>query len=367
MTVIVHDRAARRQGFARQTFAERYPRILQRTLTQDSDADVVAAIGSLSRFVAGEEALTIPAGLNDATWQALYEAHEGLRASEIDFLTLEFLVFHEILLAHRYSERQQDPFATDKNLDLDAILPAYAQAFERLSDLESAFMVSLLGNAHDASQLHIKSDGRVLDLDPLPETVDCDVVDIVCDNAGHEFLSDLVLAAYLVRQTNSKIRLHVKATPWFVSDVTMHDALGVFEALQTAPTRLTAFGTTLLDGRASDRLKILDGPLWTRPINYGEGNLVEALGNRDSMVIVKGDLNYRRCIGDISTDIFTPWQSLPYLPDVDVLSLRSVKSHCWAGVEADKFPPDLDGENFPMDGALFGAQAIPARETLPPA
>lgn len=365
--MIIHDRAERRLRFAHKTFSERYPRILQRTLREDSDADLVAAIGSLSRFIAGETPLNIPRGLEDATWQALYQAHEGSRATEIDFLTLEYLVFHEILLAHRYFEQWQDPFASDKRLDLGAALPTYARAFDGLTDLKSALMVSLLGNAHDASQLNINSDGRVLDLDPLPGAVDREFVDIICDNAGHEYLSDLVLAAYLLRTTNSVVRLHVKAMPWFVSDATMSDALGVFEALETAPIRATELGTALLQGRESGRLEFLDGPQWTRPINYGEGNLVEALGSPHSMVIVKGDLNYRRCIGDASTDIFTPWQSLPYLPDVDVLSLRSVKSHCWAGVDSDKFPPDLDGENFPMDGALFCAQAIPSRETRTPA
>jgi hypothetical protein len=360
VTALLHDRAARRQGFGQQTLAERYPRILQRTLNENSDADVVEAIASLAGFVAGETPLGVPAGIDDSTWQALYQANEGARAPEIDFLDLEYLVFHQILLAHRYFERFDDPFALDKRLDLDKTLPAYAATFDRLTDLGSAFKVSLLGNAHDASQLDIKSNGRVLDLDMPPNAIERDVVDIICDNAGHEFLSDLVLAAHILRTTTSKVRLHVKAMPWFVSDVTFRDALTVFDALGSAPVHHSAFGSALLEGREDHRLDLIDRPHWTRPISFGEGHLTDALGTSDSFVIVKGDLNYRRCIADVSTDIFTPWQSLPYRPDVPVLSLRSVKSHCWAGVPRKSWPADLDAVTFPMDGTYFCIQSIEA-------
>lgn len=360
MTSIRHDREARRQAFRSQTLADRYPRILQGTLTVSSDASVVEAINSLADFIAGDTPLSIPKKLDDPTWLDLYQRHEGLRATEIDFLVLEYLVFHQILLAHRYFERWVDPFAADKRLDLDSALPGYASVFDVLPDLGSAFMVSLLGNAHDASQLQIKSNGRVLDLDPLPMSVDRDVVDIVCDNAGHEFLADLVLAAYVLQTTGSKIRLHVKAIPWFVSDVTLADAMSVFEAIESSHIRNSTLGSVLCQGRESQRLETLARPHWTRPINFGEGHLAEALGTGDSMVIVKGDLNYRRCLADVSTNIFKPWRELPYRPDIPVMSLRSVKSHCWAGVPPNRWPSDLDEDCFPMDGALFCTQTIAA-------
>ncbi|XP_063370348.1 uncharacterized protein LOC134658625 [Cydia amplana] len=48
--------------------------------------------------------------------------------------------------------------------------------------------------------------------------------DIVCDNAGFELFADLCLATWLVEQKIvQKIRFYVKKIPWFVSDVTPKD------------------------------------------------------------------------------------------------------------------------------------------------
>ena len=358
MKLIPDERPARREDYRRQSFAERYPRILQGTLLECSDSAVVKSVSSLASFIAGDICLNVPSGLKDSSWQQLYESAEGFYATEIDFLKLEYLIFHQILLAHRYFERLEDPFAGDKRLDVTSAFAQYANILNGLSDLESAFKVSLRGNAHDASQVRIATSGTLLDFDPWPTCIDREVVDIICDNAGHEFLSDLVLAAYILQTTNSKVRLHVKAMPWFVSDVTLTDAIGVFDAIETSQIRRSNFGSLLSEARESQRLQVLDHPQWTRPINFGEGHLIDALRTRGSMVIAKGDLNYRRCLADVSTEIFKPWQELSYRPDVAVMSLRSVKSHCLAGVPRKAWPRDLDEDRFPMDGTLFCFQSI---------
>lgn len=48
--------------------------------------------------------------------------------------------------------------------------------------------------------------------------------DIVLDNVGYEFFTDLCLADYIVSTNLSKIvRIYVKSIPWFISDVMTHD------------------------------------------------------------------------------------------------------------------------------------------------
>jgi hypothetical protein len=356
-----YDRATRRDGFRAHSLEVRYPRLLARTVAGSVDSTKSREIDALQDFVAGRTRLRIPPMISDPVWSDIYARHEGVHASDIDFLDLEYLVFHQILLAHRYWDDHTDPFAADKHIDFKHVLPAYAQTFDRLDDLQSALSASLMGNAHDASQLTIKTDGHMLAFDALPATVALGGVDIVCDNAGHEFLSDLLLAAYLLKNWPGVVRLHVKPMPWFVSDATIADAEASLNALAVSPAADQAFGRTLLDARKVGRLKFLTHPHWTRPVNFGEGHLIEALGHDDGLVIVKGDLNYRRCLADISTDIFTPWDELPHLPDVPVLSLRSVKSHCWAGVPRDQWPSGLADAHFPMDGSIFCTQHIPAR------
>lgn len=50
------------------------------------------------------------------------------------------------------------------------------------------------------------------------------IVEIVNDNAGFEFYTDLLLAEYMIdKQLATKVRFSVKPIPWFVSDVTPKD------------------------------------------------------------------------------------------------------------------------------------------------
>ncbi|KAI4749836.1 hypothetical protein E4T52_17346 [Aureobasidium sp. EXF-3400] len=58
-------------------------------------------------------------------------------------------------------------------------------------------------------------------------------IDIVLDNAGFEFFTDVVYAAYLLRSGIAQcIKFHVKDIPWFVSDVTPDDVDSLFQHLE---------------------------------------------------------------------------------------------------------------------------------------
>lgn len=50
------------------------------------------------------------------------------------------------------------------------------------------------------------------------------IVEIVNDNAGFEFFTDLIVADFLIEHNLANtVRFSVKAIPWFVSDVTPND------------------------------------------------------------------------------------------------------------------------------------------------
>lgn len=50
------------------------------------------------------------------------------------------------------------------------------------------------------------------------------IIDIVNDNSGYELFTDLIIADFLIsNRLAKKIRFHVKAIPWFISDVTEND------------------------------------------------------------------------------------------------------------------------------------------------
>jgi hypothetical protein len=75
--------------------------------------------------------------------------------------------------------------------------------------------------------------------------------------------------------------------------------------------------------------------------------------------VLKGDLNFRRAVGDVAVEIETPFEKLAVLPAAPMLSLRSIKSYCVAGVT--DWPTGLSRTHFPMDGSILAVQRIPTR------
>ncbi|KAG8999813.1 hypothetical protein FRB94_005901 [Tulasnella sp. JGI-2019a] len=70
-------------------------------------------------------------------------------------------------------------------------------------------------------------------------------LDIVLDNAGFEYFTDLILADFLVTHTPffGSVTFHSKDIPWFVSDVTPPDVRAILSALASVPTTLLTTST----------------------------------------------------------------------------------------------------------------------------
>jgi damage-control phosphatase, subfamily III len=156
-------------------------------------------------------------------------------------------------------------------------------------------------------------------------------VDIVLDNAGFELYVDLVLAGYLI-QTGlaTEIVLHPKSIPWFVSDVVPRDLVDLLEVLcdprgfyesSDADDSDKSTETVKLSEQEEQDLNFLfehwgglhqDGHLilrpnrfWTAPgsfwrMPHWEKGLFEDL-KESELVLFKGDLNYRKLTGDVSS------------------------------------------------------------------
>lgn len=152
-------------------------------------------------------------------------------------------------------------------------------------------------------------------------------VDIVLDNAGFELFVDLVLAGYLLATgLATEIVLHPKSLPWFVSDVLPTD----FSALLNAMQDPKSFYEVEVDEKApvplaedeASNIKFLfehwsslhsDGQIVLRPNRFWTNagsfwrmpkvapELFEDL-KESELVVFKGDLNYRKVIGDVSYD-----------------------------------------------------------------
>ncbi|KAF7989829.1 hypothetical protein HCN44_008503 [Aphidius gifuensis] len=168
------------------------------------------------------------------------------------------------------------------------------------------------------------------------------IVDIVLDNSGYELFTDLCLAVYLTshRFTN-KIRFYVKRIPWFVSDVTQQDFHWTIEFMNNSMNKdIKAFGEVCSNYLNSGKWSIEIESFWTEPFDYSEmkmqsPELYSKLSNA-ILVIFKGDLNYRKLLGDInwdhSTDLMT---SLRGFNPTNLVTLRTLKADLVVGLDND--------------------------------
>ncbi|XP_039440605.1 damage-control phosphatase ARMT1-like [Culex pipiens pallens] len=167
------------------------------------------------------------------------------------------------------------------------------------------------------------------------------VVDIINDNSGYELFTDLCLADFLIEHgLAARVNFNVKAIPWYISDVTPNDMMLTLETLEGHENALLAgFGRRLKGRFAEGTLDLKDvNNFWTSPYEFcrmGEINpeLYEEL-SRSDLVIFKGDLNYRKLLGDYNFPHSTPFrESLRGFTPTNLCTLRTVKADLISGLE----------------------------------
>ncbi|KAK4685763.1 damage-control phosphatase, subfamily III, partial [Tremellales sp. Uapishka_1] len=171
--------------------------------------------------------------------------------------------------------------------------------------------------------------------------------------------TDFILADFLVSHTPfvSQVVFHPKTIPWFVSDVLPYDFTWAVETLKDASFFSTAAAFTASDVEEvelladrwqghldSGRFKLsvpLDtklgaitplGDFWTTQFAYQDLPVVdpELLSElrQSDLVLFKGDLNYRKLIGDAKWPVTTPFEDAlgPLAGKFNLLSLRTNKA-----------------------------------------
>jgi hypothetical protein len=161
-------------------------------------------------------------------------------------------------------------------------------------------------------------------------------VHLVADNPGTELSMDLALADALLTHAAARVSLHVKMHPVFVSDATTGDVWNLVHAMRDRGGACRTLAARLEGSFDEGRLRVLpdfywNGPrfLWDRPAR------IAAELDGASMVIFKGDANYRRVIGDaIWPAESTLAEATAYFPAPLVL-LRTMKSDAVVGLSAE--------------------------------
>ncbi|CAH8478955.1 unnamed protein product [Schistosoma turkestanicum] len=138
-------------------------------------------------------------------------------------------------------------------------------------------------------------------------------VAIILDNSGPELVADLTLAEYfLASQIAEHVSFYGKSIPWFVSDVTGKDFNWLLNlnssdsegANNDHYAQLISKWCQLWRKRIQDSsFRFKTSYFWTTPCTYGEMEAIDAalyqnLSRDYDLIIFKGDLNYRKLLGD---------------------------------------------------------------------
>ena len=172
-------------------------------------------------------------------------------------------------------------------------------------------------------------------------------MDIVLDNAGFELFTDILYATYLLEsKLASEIVLHVKDFEWFVSDATTSDVDSLVENLASYavfPNRkdIDALLCRLRNQFESGAIRLRKDEFWTTSLTFQQmPQMAHALLKElqtSTLVIFKGDLNYRKLTADGLWPHTTPFKEalgpMGAQSGLKVLALRTNKADVCVGVE----------------------------------
>lgn len=360
-------------SFAHNTIIERLPVIASRVLEENElPQTAIERMNALIRELPGGpiRPLLDTHGPDYEDWNEYVAPYEGWSWLDVPFFFAETYFYRRIIEAVGYFEADPteriDPFLLQKNLGLETTQVEIRRLSRQLGGwlesrtwrrevFERLVYLDLWGNQADLSLWPAGDEGqpRHDDFEAARAHLIADEtsaasayvaswqtngerrVDFLVDNAGFEFIGDLLLADYLL-ETNvaGEVILHVKRHPTFVSDAVVEDVFRTVTFLGgDADPATRAFGQRLRAHLVASRMRLDDDLYWTSPLSGWEmPERVREVLSRADLVVSKGDANYRRLLGDRRWPFETSFQeAVSYFP-APLLALRTLKSDLAVGV-----------------------------------
>jgi len=281
--------------------------------------------------------------------------HVGRSWFDVPFLWAESYFYRQLLEAVGYfipgPWRGIDPFRPFKLAELDTpeadeeLVALDELARQPVEDQEEALLHgSLWGNRADlgfrlsASEGEAPVDSQLVanDAELLRSLLSGGTLCLVADNAGRELVPDLLLIDHLLLHHRvERAVLQVKPYPYYISDATTADVIDALRRLTAAQGEAAGSGHRLWSAMTDGRLTVRADPFSCAPLPYADmpDDLRQEFAEAD-VTIMKGDLNYRRLIGDQLRPATTPF-AVPtaYFPG-PVAALRTLKSDVIVGLDA---------------------------------
>jgi uncharacterized protein with ATP-grasp and redox domains len=351
-------------SFARYTFEQRMPTMIDDVIAGNAyPEDIVAALRAFKAEVAGGVIRPLGEDAPDAArWMAEGAGLYGRPWLDAPWYAAEAVFFRRLLEATRYFQagpwRGHDPFGSQKAREMasEAMGQLLAETAAAADGSDEARFGALLraclaGNRADLSHAIAADAWRSGPSTGVDIVVDESAaawrlvngsggrVDVIVDNAGIELMRDLLLVAFLLEQDATlRMTLHVKAHPMFVSDAIAADVEAALARLgvEAGAGPHQAF-QTLRAALDTGRLGLESHAMWTSCLFFRDmPNDLRADLARARAVLIKGDANYRRLIGDSRWEVTTPLAVASAGFPAPRIAVRTLKSDPLVGL-----PPGL--------------------------
>jgi len=264
------------------------------------------------------------------------------------FLFAEHYYFYHILKLYKGG----DPWVKVKEESLNKSKKSnrISQCINPQKQLNELINQSVFANSTDLSQTNAKvknaesnSDGHISEyiinnLDEIQSYIaDCfnanKTVHIIVDNSGIELISDLILGKYLIDEYKVNVEYHCNVLPIFVSDAVRKDFDDAIAAIEEIDNNI---GEKIKEYINLGKITITPDVFWNMPFPFKEmpKELSDKLNAENvGLIIIKGDLNYRRLVEDKKWPItMNTARRVKYLKRPKLI-LRTLKSNTLLGVD----------------------------------
>ncbi|MFC8229927.1 damage-control phosphatase ARMT1 family protein [Streptomyces sp. NPDC057287] len=347
-------------SFARGVVAERHPALIEqvRDAFPYGPGQHRALDALLHETVHGVVEPLAPGSPDHALWTEWGKDHVGRPWFDAPFLWAESYFYRRLLGAVGYFDEGPwqgvDPFAPFKRAELRGDMVdeelrsldglAGVPADERATALLQA---SLWGNRADLGFRGPSGESVPGEADPglvaddsaalralLPPGSRATVA-VIADNTARELIPDLVLADHLLEHALAdRVVLHVKPRPYYVSDAMTADVVDCLRRMCRAPGEAGAIGGRVWAAMGAGRIEVRTHAFYCAPFPYERmpEDLRAELATV-SVTILKGDLNYRRLVGDRMWPATTPFADVTAHFPGPVAALRTLKSDVVVGLD----------------------------------
>ena len=252
-----------------------------------------------------------------AYWHGAWAPWEGATWRALPWFFAETYFYRLLLESVRYVAEGPwhgvDPFGPPKRAALTEGLPELAVFVEALHAMTERaerfarwFHRALWGNRADLSNV---VSGGTFDaavragvlVDHTAEvwtlvSQGLERVDVVADNAGPELLVDLGLIAFLLEEgLVRQVHLHLKPTPFFVSDATVPDFRETVAALERSSQAACAASPHAYGMPRPGAAHAHDHAFWTQPLFHRAAGGPARRAGAGGLLILKGDLTTAGC------------------------------------------------------------------------